>query len=130
MREVREAADAIREHADPEANVIFGASFSEALEEDVLITLIATGWHAFAVAPPVEAASTGDQPRVVESAPAVRPAPGVGAGSGRLDVAGLPSRSLAVESPFGCRVAVGRSRREPLAKRPARMPRGTRRAPS
>jgi cell division protein FtsZ len=43
LREVRQAAEAIREHADPDANVIFGASFNESLGEDVLITLIATG---------------------------------------------------------------------------------------
>jgi cell division protein FtsZ len=33
----------IREHADDDANIIFGASFSESLGEDVLVTLIATG---------------------------------------------------------------------------------------
>ena len=43
LREVQQAADAIRERADVDANVIFGASFSESLGEDVLITLIATG---------------------------------------------------------------------------------------
>ena len=43
LREVRQAAEAIREQADPDANVIFGASFNESLGEDVLITLIATG---------------------------------------------------------------------------------------
>ncbi len=43
LREVRAAAETIREHADPDANVIFGASFSESLGDDVLITLIATG---------------------------------------------------------------------------------------
>ena len=36
LREVRDAAEAIRERADPEANVIFGASFSEPLGQDVL----------------------------------------------------------------------------------------------
>jgi cell division protein FtsZ len=41
--EVRSAADAIREHADADANILFGASFSESLGEDVLVTLIATG---------------------------------------------------------------------------------------
>jgi len=41
--EVRPAADAIREHADADANILFGASFSESLGEDVLVTLIATG---------------------------------------------------------------------------------------
>jgi cell division protein FtsZ len=43
MGEVREAAEAIRKHADSEANIIFGASFSESLGEDVLVTLVATG---------------------------------------------------------------------------------------
>jgi cell division protein FtsZ len=43
LREVQMAADAIRERADVDANVIFGASFDKSLGEDVLITLIATG---------------------------------------------------------------------------------------
>ena len=43
LAEVRLAADEIRNHADRDANIIFGASFSESLGEDVLVTLIATG---------------------------------------------------------------------------------------
>ena len=43
LGEVRLAADQIREHADDDANIIFGASFSESLDDDVLVTLIATG---------------------------------------------------------------------------------------
>jgi cell division protein FtsZ len=43
MGEVRDAAEEIRKHADSEANIIFGASFSESLGDDVLVTLIATG---------------------------------------------------------------------------------------
>jgi cell division protein FtsZ len=43
LREVREAADEIRATADPRANVIFGASFGEVADGEVLITLIATG---------------------------------------------------------------------------------------
>jgi cell division protein FtsZ len=43
LAEVREAADEIGKHADPAANIIFGASFSESLGEDVLVTLMATG---------------------------------------------------------------------------------------
>jgi cell division protein FtsZ len=43
LREVRLAADEIRGHADDDANIIFGASFSESHGDDVLITLIATG---------------------------------------------------------------------------------------
>ena len=43
LGEIRQAADEIREHADDEANIIFGASFDKSLGEDVLVTLIATG---------------------------------------------------------------------------------------
>jgi cell division protein FtsZ len=43
LGEIRQAADEIREHADDDANIIFGASFDKSLGEDVLVTLIATG---------------------------------------------------------------------------------------
>jgi cell division protein FtsZ len=48
LLEVRAAADEIRASADPEANVIFGASLNRLAGEEVLITLIATGlkWPA------------------------------------------------------------------------------------
>jgi cell division protein FtsZ len=42
--EVTEAAEEIRAAADPEANIIFGTSFDERLGDDVLITVIATGF--------------------------------------------------------------------------------------
>jgi hypothetical protein len=44
--EVTEAAEEIRAAADPEANIIFGTSFNERLGEDVMITVIATGFDA------------------------------------------------------------------------------------
>jgi cell division protein FtsZ len=43
LNEVRLAADEIRAAADPHANVIFGASLSGAVDDEVVITLIATG---------------------------------------------------------------------------------------
>jgi cell division protein FtsZ len=42
--EVTEAAEEIRAAADPEANIIFGASFNERLGDEVQITVIATGF--------------------------------------------------------------------------------------
>ncbi len=42
--EVTEAAEEIRAAADPEANIIFGASFNERLGDEVMITVIATGF--------------------------------------------------------------------------------------
>jgi cell division protein FtsZ len=46
LGEVRLAADEIRAAADPRANVIFGASLSGATDDEVVITLIATGLDA------------------------------------------------------------------------------------
>ena len=67
LGEVRQAADEIREHADDDANIIFGASFSESLGDDVLVTLIATGLNGH------ERAST--RPAPVEAPPIVIPHP-------------------------------------------------------
>ncbi len=72
LREVRQAAEVIREHADPEANVIFGASFSDSLDGDVLITLIATG-----LATPARGATASVEAASPEDARPVEPAPPV-----------------------------------------------------
>ena len=42
--EVTEAAEEIRAAADPEANIIFGTSFDERLGDEIMITVIATGF--------------------------------------------------------------------------------------
>jgi cell division protein FtsZ len=44
--EVTEAAEEIKAAADPEANIIFGASFNERLGDEVQITVIATGFDS------------------------------------------------------------------------------------
>lgn len=77
LREVRQAADEIRERADVDANVIFGASFSESLGEDVLITLIATGLNERELlqTPAAVASSNGGHlPRAQAKGPPKRPA--------------------------------------------------------
>jgi cell division protein FtsZ len=66
--EVTEAAEEIRAAADPEANIIFGTSFNDRLGEEVMITVIATGFdgnrkresarHAHA------AQASGEQPSI------------------------------------------------------------------
>ena len=50
--EVSEAAEAIRAAADPEASVIFGASFDESLGEDVRVTVVATGFQRLPTSEP------------------------------------------------------------------------------
>jgi cell division protein FtsZ len=49
--EVNEAAEIIRETAHPEANIIFGAVIDEALEDEVRITVVATGFDSSAPQP-------------------------------------------------------------------------------
>ena len=44
--EVNEAADVIRQAVDPEANIIFGVAHDPSMENDVRITLVATGFIA------------------------------------------------------------------------------------
>jgi cell division protein FtsZ len=44
LHEVTEAAEEIRAAADPEANIIFGTSFNDRLGDEVMITVIATGF--------------------------------------------------------------------------------------
>ncbi len=46
LDEVTEAAEEIRAAADPEANIIFGTSLSDRRDDEVLITVIATGFDS------------------------------------------------------------------------------------
>ena len=70
--EVQEAAEVIKEAADPEANIIFGTSFNERLGEEVMVTVIATGFDggrkrhvttAREATGVMDASVTGRQPR-------------------------------------------------------------------
>ncbi|MBI1909753.1 MAG: cell division protein FtsZ [Deltaproteobacteria bacterium] len=45
LYEVNEAAKLIQEEADPEANIIFGSVIHEGMGDDVLVTVIATGFN-------------------------------------------------------------------------------------
>jgi len=75
--EVTEAAEEIRAAADPEANIIFGTSFNERLGEEVMITVIATGFDGRRRTDRASAA----QGERTSSATAVRPAVAVAAGA-------------------------------------------------
>ncbi|MDP6350214.1 MAG: cell division protein FtsZ [Chloroflexota bacterium] len=44
--EVNEAATIVSEAADPNANIIFGAVIDEAMESEIKVTVIATGFHS------------------------------------------------------------------------------------
>ena len=44
LEEVETAANLVQEAANPEANIIFGATFDESLEDEIRVTVIATGF--------------------------------------------------------------------------------------
>lgn len=46
MHEINAAAETITAAADPDANIIFGATISPDLEEEIIITVVATGFDA------------------------------------------------------------------------------------
>ena len=72
LEEVEIAANLVQEAAHPDANIIFGAAFDEDLEDEIRVTVIATGFDedvkAQAVQPAVEA------PAEVPVQPAADPA--------------------------------------------------------
>ena len=45
LQEINTAAELVQRSVDPEANIIFGAVIDETLEEDIVITVIATGFE-------------------------------------------------------------------------------------
>ena len=44
LYEINEAAEKVAEAVDPEANIIFGASFDDSLDDEIVVTVIATGF--------------------------------------------------------------------------------------
>jgi cell division protein FtsZ len=74
--EVNEAAQAVAEAAHPDANIIFGAMVDDKLEEQVWVTVVATGY--------------GDKPPARRDRAEERDARGRGRGSGLREPAGEP----------------------------------------
>jgi cell division protein FtsZ len=80
LLEVDEAANAISDQVDPEANIIFGAAFDPSLEGKIRVSVVATGMDGQSIAAiearPTRAASTA-APLLIKDAPkpAATPAP-------------------------------------------------------
>jgi len=62
--EVNEAAKAVSEAAHPDANIIFGAMVDEGLDEQVWVTVVATGFGAAPVRPAARFQEPAGEPRV------------------------------------------------------------------
>ena len=49
LLEINEAAELVQKSVDPDANIIFGAVIDETIENEILITVIATGFNKWAL---------------------------------------------------------------------------------
>jgi cell division protein FtsZ len=68
--DINEAAQLITQAADPEANIIFGADIDESLDDEVRITVIATGFEAQPFPSAAPSARVEPEPSQQEAAPA------------------------------------------------------------
>ena len=77
LEEVETAANLVQEAAHPDCNIIFGAAFDESLEDEIRVTVIATGFDEAANAGnfrPAAAAQPAPTPATPTPAPAAAPA--------------------------------------------------------
>ena len=77
LLEVDEAANAISDQVDPEANIIFGAAFDPSLEGKIRVSVVATGMDGQSIAaiePKPMRGNTGAAPLLIKDLPAPAPA--------------------------------------------------------
>jgi cell division protein FtsZ len=84
LHEVTEASSIIQEAADPDANIIFGSVVNEQMTEDILVTVIATGFDAPMPAP-TGARQSGDGVVLASPSPPI-----VAATSRTLSIEAIP----------------------------------------
>ncbi len=65
LHEVAEAAQVIAEAVDPEANIISGMVIDESMEEEMKVTVIATGFHVAGAPPVARQATARPQPEAM-----------------------------------------------------------------
>ena len=115
--EVTEAAEEIRAAADPEANIIFGTSFNERLGDEVMITVIATGFDGTRKREPRRqraASQHSDASTLDPGAARARLPRGARAPARRVDRRRLPDRRPTITRPRPRRRAPTRTVGEPV----------------
>lgn len=68
MHEINTVAETITASADPKANIIFGATINPALEGEVIVTVVATGFEEAYFTKAAEAAEAADVPSIGQTA--------------------------------------------------------------
>ena len=74
LEEVETAATLVQEAAHPDVNLIFGASFDEELEDEIRVTVIATGFDEESQQPAAAAVKAAPAAPAQPQAPAEQPA--------------------------------------------------------
>ena len=92
LEEVETAANLVQEAAHPDCNIIFGAAFDETLEDEIRVTVIATGFDEKPAAPAAAPAAAAPQ-----AAPA--PAPSAAADNFFSAAAAAPVQQPAAPVP-------------------------------
>ena len=93
LEEVEQAASLVQQAVHPEALTIFGATFDDTMDDEIRVTVIATGFDA--AEPQILQA---EAPKAVAEEPAAPAAPAAAAVPAPLDVADDPKETL--EDPF------------------------------
>ncbi len=74
LEEVETAAEMVREAAHPDANIIFGVAFDQDLDDEIRVTVIATGFEAEPINPiPAPAPAAAAAPVAEKKAPVLTP---------------------------------------------------------
>jgi cell division protein FtsZ len=87
LEDVEEAASLIQEAANPEANIIFGSTIDESLEDEIRVTVIATGFDETKKGeqPPILSKKKADSAAEQQSAQEEKPASAEKKAAGVLD---------------------------------------------
>ncbi len=121
LLEVDEAANAISDQVDPEANIIFGAAFDPSLDGVIRVSVVATGMDGASIAqiePKPVSRNTTAQPLIAETRPAApQPAPAPAPTTAETSRPGMRYEPRPIERPAAAPVASYAP--EPIYEEPA-----------
>ena len=91
LEEVETAANLVQEAAYPDANIIFGAAFDETLEDEIRVTVIATGFEENQTVPfPNQVETPAPAPEAASAAPEEEAVSPVGAEAPAVEQPAVP----------------------------------------
>ena len=98
LEDVETAANLVQEAAHPDANIIFGATFDESMDDEIRVTVIATGFDDGTLAAPAGNAEKNAS-AFAPVRPAVNKAPSQGLFTGAAEKAAAAAAPAAPAAP-------------------------------